>query len=64
MKSFFSYDTFIKSYENVWFMTDDPWTTIGMPKSVRKKIEEHKPDGQPPYIFIENLIDECKADEQ
>lgn len=42
---------------------EDAWTTIGMPKSVRKKIEENKPEGQPPYIFVENLIDEVCDEE-
>jgi hypothetical protein len=37
-------------------MSADDWTTIGMPRSVKQEIEARKPEGQPPYIFIQNLL--------
>jgi hypothetical protein len=39
-------------------MAGEDWTTIGMPQSVKEEIERRKPEGQPPYIFIQNLLDE------
>ncbi|WP_154019932.1 hypothetical protein [Halococcus sediminicola] len=45
-------------------MSDDSWTTIGVPQSVKERVDELKPKGLPPYYFLENLMDEYEAGSQ
>jgi hypothetical protein len=44
-------------YEHSLGMTEEKWTNIGMPRSIKDKIDERKPEGRASHIYIGDLMD-------